>query len=279
MSNLFNLFWIFLILVSLQPVLQRQLLAQARKRAPSQIAHERGSAVTTLIHRQETMSILGFPVMRYIDVDDSESVLRDIRATPSGIPIDVVLHTPGGLVLAATQIASALADHDAPVRAIVPHYAMRGGTLVALAADEIEVDPHAALGPVDPQVGEYPAASIVVAAQETKDPDDKTLILADVSRKALRQVQDFIAHLLEGNMEPEQAKEVLHVLASGVWTHDYPLGPEELRKLGLPVKVGIPNSAYDLMALYPQPRGRQSAVEYVPSRPRPELPPASRPRD
>ena len=225
------------------------------------------------------MSILGFPVMRYIDVDDSESVLRDIRATPSGIPIDVVLHTPGGLVLAATQIASALADHDAPVRAIVPHYAMRGGTLVALAADEIEVDPHAALGPVDPQVGEYPAASIVVAAQETKDPDDKTLILADVSRKALRQVQDFIAHLLEGNMEPEQAKEVLHVLASGVWTHDYPLGPEELRKLGLPVKVGIPNSAYDLMALYPQPRGRQSAVEYVPSRPRPELPPASRPRD
>lgn len=115
MSNLFNLFWIFLILVSLQPVLQRQLLAQARKRALSQIAHERGSAVMTLIHRQETMSILGFPVMRYIDVDDSESVLRE--------------------------------------------------------------------------------------------------------------------------------------------------------------------SAYDLMALYPQPRGRQSAVEYVPSRPRPELPPASRPRD
>jgi hypothetical protein len=40
MSNLFNLFWIFLILISLQPVLQRQLLAQARKRALSQIAHE-----------------------------------------------------------------------------------------------------------------------------------------------------------------------------------------------------------------------------------------------
>lgn len=226
------------------------------------------------------MSILGFPVMRYIDVDDSESLLRDIRATPSGIPIDVVLHTPGGLVLAATQIASALADHDAPVRAIVPHYAMSGGTLVALAANEIEVDPHAALGPVDPQVGEYPAASIVAAAQETKDPDDEILILADVSRKALRQVQDFVAHLLERNMGPERAREVAHVLASGVWTHDYPLGPEELRKLGLPVRVGIPKSAYyDLMTLYPQPRGRQSAVEYVPSRLRPELPPAGRPRD
>jgi ClpP class serine protease len=214
MSNLFNLLWIFLILVSLQPILQRQLLAQARKRALSQIAHERGSAVMTLIHRQETMSILGFPLMRYIDVDDSESVLRDIRATPSGTPIDVVLHTPGGLVLAATQIASALAYHDGPVRAIIPRYAMSGGTLVALAADEIEVDPHATLGPVDPQVGEYPAASIV--AQETTDPDDKTLILADVSRKALRQVQDFVAHLLERHMEPERAREVAHVLGSGV---------------------------------------------------------------
>jgi hypothetical protein len=40
MSDLFNLFWIFLILISLQPVLQRQLLAQARRRALSQIAHE-----------------------------------------------------------------------------------------------------------------------------------------------------------------------------------------------------------------------------------------------
>src|SRR3712207_997091 len=154
MSNLFNLFWIFLILISLQPVLQRQLLAQARKRALSQIAHERGSAAMTLIHRQETMSFPGFPAMRQIDVDDSESLLRDIRATPSGTPIDVVLHTPGGLVLAATQIASALANHDGPVRPIVPHYAMSGGTLVALAADEIEVDQHAALGPVNPQVGE-----------------------------------------------------------------------------------------------------------------------------
>ncbi len=178
------------------------------------------------------MSILGFPVMRYIDVDDSESVLRDIRATPSDIPIDVVLHAPGGLVLAATQIASALADHDGPVRAIVPHYAMSGGTLVALAADRIEVDPHAALGPVDPQVGEYPAASIVAAVQETKDPDDKTLILADVSRKALRQVQDFVAHLLERHMEPGRAKEVAYVLASGVWTHDYPWHPKSSRSSG-----------------------------------------------
>ena len=71
MSNLFNLFWIFMILISLQPVLQRQLLARARKRALSQIAHERGSAVITLIHRQETMSILGSGAWRKRGTRDS----------------------------------------------------------------------------------------------------------------------------------------------------------------------------------------------------------------
>jgi ClpP class serine protease len=63
-------------------------------------------------------------------------VLGAIRTTRSGTPIDIILHTPGGLVLAASQIASALAEHDGTVRAIIPHYAMSGGTLIALAADE-----------------------------------------------------------------------------------------------------------------------------------------------
>jgi ClpP class serine protease len=71
--------------------------------------------VITLIHRQEKMSLLGFPLMRPIDIDDAESVLKAIRGTPSGKTIEIILHTPGGLVLAASQIARALADHDGRV--------------------------------------------------------------------------------------------------------------------------------------------------------------------
>ena len=156
----------------------------------------------TLIHRQETMSFLGFPLVRYINIDDAEGVLSAIRTTRSGTPIDIILHTPGGLVLAASQIASALAEHDGPVRAIIPHYAMSGGTLIALSTDEILVDPHAALGPVDPQLGEYPAASIIVAAEQAKEPEDRTLILADVGRKAIWQVEHFVQELLVRYMDP-----------------------------------------------------------------------------
>ena len=177
----------------------------------------------TLIHRQEPMSLLGFPIMRYIDIDDAEGVLRAINDTPAGRAIEIILHTPGGLVIAAQQIASALADHDGRVTAVVPHYAMSGGTLIALAADEILIDPHAALGPVDPQLGQYPAASLVEVAKQPGDHDDQTLIMADVGRKAIVQVEGFTTRLLERHMPPERARDVAHVLASGVWTHDHPL--------------------------------------------------------
>lgn len=97
-------------------------------------------------------------------------------------------------MLAAEQIAQALAAHKGKVTVFVPHYAMSGGTLLALAADAIVMDPNAVLGPVDPQLGEYPAASLV-KLREWKTPDkisDKMLVLSDISAKALVQVQRFV---------------------------------------------------------------------------------------
>ena len=88
-------------------------------------------------------------------------------------------------MLAASQIATALADHDGPVTAVVPHYAMSGGTMIALAADEIVLDRHAALGPIDPQLGQYPAASIIAALEST--------------RSASRRDADPGRHRLEGD--------------------------------------------------------------------------------
>jgi ClpP class serine protease len=272
--DLWNLIWIFVILSSLQPVVQRQVLAMGRRRMLASISSKRDATVITLIHRQETMSLLGFPIMRHIDIDDSESVLKAIRGTQPGRTIEIVLHTPGGLVLAASQIDLALADHDGRVVAVVPHYAMSGGTLIALAADEIVIDRHAALGPVDPQLGQYPAASLVEVAALPGEHKDETLILADVGRKALRQVEVVVTQLLEEHMPEPRAREVAHLLSSGVWTHDHPLMAAELEQLGLPLRFGVPEEERALMNLYPQPRGRQDSVEAYPEAPIvPGLPP------
>jgi ClpP class serine protease len=251
------------------------MLAARRRADLAQLSRKRQATMITLIHRQETMSLLGFPVVRYIDIDDAESVLAAIRETPPGRAIEIILHTPGGLVLAASQIAKALADHDGKVTAMVPHYAMSGGTLIALAADEIALDPHAVLGPVDPQLGQYPAAAYISVAARPGKHDDETLLRAEIGRKAIVQVESFVRGLLERHLPPERAAEVARILSTGTWTHDHPLDIDTLKALGLPITVGVPVPERNLMRLYPQPRGRQSSVEYVPGPPqRPGLPPS-----
>ncbi len=261
-----DLLWVLFIISFLQPLLSRQLQQMARLRVFQQLERNRGSRVIALIHREETVSILGFPIARYIDIQDSEEVLRAIRLTPTALPIDIILHTPGGLVLAAEQIARALRDHPGRVTVFVPHYAMSGGTLIALAADEIVMDEHAVLGPVDPQLGHYPAVSILaaVARKPIERVDDETLIMANVAQKAIDQVRAAVVELASRRLPTEQAEAMAAKLAGGAWTHDYPITVTEARTLGFAVSTDMPRAIYDLMQLFPQSGRRRPSVEYVP---------------
>ena len=261
-----DLMWLFFVFSALQPVVRQKMLEGSRLRALHRFERARRSRVIALVHRQETMSLLGFPLMRYIDVNDSEEVLRAIKLTDPDMPIDLIIHTPGGLVLAANQVAHALKRHRAKVTVFVPHYAMSGGTLIALAADEISMDPNAMLGPVDPQLGDKPAASVlaVLDAKKPEDIDDQTIILADVSRKAIVQLRHTVEELLADKMSPEAAAALATRLATGTWTHDYGITFEGAKALGLPVSAEVPNEVYEFMSLFPQPTRMRPSVEYVP---------------
>jgi len=267
-----NLWIILFLLLFLFPMAQRSVLQNARKRVLIRLGRKRGTQVITLIHRQEVISILGIPLARYIDIDDSEEVLRAIRAAPKDVPLDVILHTPGGLALAATQIAIALKAHPSKKSVLVPHYAMSGGTLIALAADEIIMDPHAALGPVDPQLGDrtsvYPATSLLKAI-EKKCPDrieDKTLIFAEEASKAMSQMTVLIKKILSGKCGEEKMNKITEELVSGKYTHDHPFMAEEAKELlGDCVSTEVPGEVYELMKLYRMEiGGRRPGVEYVP---------------
>jgi ClpP class serine protease len=275
--SIFDFFWIFFIIATLQPVVRQKMIEAARLRLLRKIEQNRNSRVIALIHRQETLSLLGFPIARYIDINDSEEVLRAIKLTDPQVPIDIVLHTPGGLVLAAEQIAMALCRHPAKVTVFVPHYALSGGTLIALAADEIVMDENAVLGPVDPQIGQWPAVSIlsVIDQKDKNEIDDQTLILADVARKAMAQVKASVTEILTSNRMGERAAEIAGILTSGNWTHDYPISAAELQSLGLPVSTTMPTEIYQLMNLFPQAGPRRPSVEYIPL---PYTPPAREPQ-
>jgi ClpP class serine protease len=269
MRDILNILWIVIMIQIFIPLLQKRLLAAKRLSIMRNIEKIRQSRFITMIHRQETMNFLGFPIARYIDIEDSEHLLRAIRMTPKEMPIDLLLHTPGGLVLASEQIACALKRHQGKVTVFVPHYAMSGGTLVALAADEIVMDPDAVLGPVDPQLGSpqtgyYPAASILKALEQPNpNREDHTIIQGDIAKKAIDQVHQTIFKLLLEHQTPEKASELAKMFSEGRWTHDYPIDFEEARAMGLPVSDQMPEEIYQLMELYPQAKQQRPGVEFI----------------
>jgi len=263
-------FWLLLVLIILLQLFGGSVrsLEKQRNAALGRIEDARKSRVIAMIHRQESESILGVPVGGSISIDDSEAILRAIRLTPPEQPIDIILHTPGGLVLAAEQIAKALVERKGKVTVFVPHYAMSGGTLIALAADEIVMDANAVLGPVDPQLGDMPAASILKAVElkGPKNVGDEFLMLADMANKARNQVGSFVAQVLMKHMQEKQSLQVATILTEGRWTHDFPITVQAARQLGLKVSTEMPLPIYELMDLYPQGGGIRPSVWYVPLR-------------
>jgi ClpP class serine protease len=152
---------------------------------------------------------------------------------------------------------------------------MSGGTLIALAADELMMDPHAVLGPVDPQLGDqqgmYAASSIlkVVERKKIDELDDRTLYLAEESRKAVAQITDIVRKLVGDIHSPEKTEEIVEELVSGKYTHDFPVTAEEACELlGECVNRELPKEVYSLMSLYKmEVRPRRPSVEFVPTVP------------
>ena len=57
-----DILWLFFVFSALQPVLKQRFLDASRQRLIAKIERQRHSRVILLVHRQETMSFLGFPV-------------------------------------------------------------------------------------------------------------------------------------------------------------------------------------------------------------------------
>lgn len=262
-----DVFFMFLIVMLLQPVLRQKMLESARNQLFRRMEQTRGSRVIALVHRQEVLNLLGFPLFRYIDMQDSESILTAIRMTAPDVPIDLILHTPGGLSLATEQIVHALRRHSGKVTVFIPHYAMSGGALIAFAADEIVMTQNAVVGSVDPQIGGFPAASIlkILDAKPFHEIEDKTLIWADAARKSIQQMRKTLVEVLSPRMDEAQAVKIAESLTSGTWTVDYPIFAEELEQMGFAVSTQMPVDVMQIMNLYPQPSFGRPSVDFIPA--------------
>ncbi|NJD53034.1 MAG: hypothetical protein FIB07_09235 [Candidatus Methanoperedens sp.] len=213
----------------------------------SKLEEERGTRVITLIHRREPWEEKD---ENYISIEDTEHVLMNIRQTPKDV--DLILHTPGGLVLAAEMIAMAVKNHPAKVTVIVPFYAMSGGTLIALAADEIIMEKDSVLGPVDPQIKDIPAGSLIslLNKKQMENISDENIILSDIAKKSLVRVIKLVEWLLEDRLERKKAQEVANFLTGGYITHSTPITFAVAKEFGLEVKKGVPKHVYDLFRTF-----------------------------
>ncbi len=260
-----NLMWGWLALLLLQPVVRQSMLSAARQNWLRKLEKTRESRVIALIHRNETVNIMGMPVLQYMDIEDSEAVLRAIRLTAEDVPLDIVLHTPGGVSLAAEQIARALCRHKAKVTVFVPHYAMAGGALIALSANELVMCADAVLGALDPRVGGYPAASVIAVAERkgTDELDDDTLILLDQARKATSQTKAALKSMLKLKVDEEKAETIAQYFTSGRWTQDYPVSVNELQEIGVQVTTTLPVEVSQFMGLFPQSNQHRPSVDFI----------------
>jgi ClpP class serine protease len=258
--------WLVLGYLVLQPGIKRRSLDCARRTMLQDFEKKRKNRVIALIHRKETVNILGFPMLQFFDIEDSEAVLRAIRLTPPDMPIDLILHTPAGISLAAEQISRALLRHKSKITVYVPHYALSGGTLLALVADEIVMSPDAILGAVDPVVNQFPAASILSVAERKQiiDMEDNTFILIEKARKSVQQMKQLLAAVLGRHLSADNAENLAQTLTEGRWTQDYPISTEELSALGLKVNTVVPPEIFQYMNLFPQDWRRRPSVDFIP---------------
>ena len=247
---------------------ERQRAVDNKREKLVRVQSKRKSRIIAIVHREEMLPGYPTPIRSYIKQDDAEQTLAAIRATHPSKPLDIILHTPGGVLRDALQIARAIKAHPARKTVFVPHLAMSGGTLIALVADEIIMSPHAVLGPIDPQIGGLPAATWLKVSKQkpVETVSDETLLLADLSEKVLIQMRKQACELMQGNYSHDGSCEISDLLASGKWSHDYPITVPEAKELGLHVSTAMPDDIIDLTATLAAPDVRRPSVYFTPDK-------------
>ena len=157
---------LFLVFFKIRPSVRRSRIIRARERLIQQIEARRGSQVIVMIERPQVVSFLGRRLSCALDIEDPAEVLRAIRVSLPNAPIDLIVHTTGGLALVAEPIASALVRHNGPVTLMVPYDAISGGTRLALASDKVLMSRSAVLGPAASRTGSPPAIGVLESLAE-----------------------------------------------------------------------------------------------------------------
>jgi ClpP class serine protease len=223
----------------------------------------RGSRVLCMIHRASMES-------DFIDTETTADVLAALQAIERNAPLDIILHTPGGLGYEGMQIARAIKAHRGRKTVFVPYFAMSAGTIISLAADAVVMSEHAALGPIDAQVPiEFlemfvPTRAIlsVVESKPKSHVHDELLQAAIECKRDIAEHHRNALELMAGTYSSMVANRIAHRLNDGNLTHGFPLTSSGARKLGLKVTNDMPLEAIEIVRAFRRSNFGQRSVLY-----------------
>lgn len=191
-----------------------------------------------------------------IDDLDMNGFMNSVAGMDRSKGLDLILHTPGGMVSATESIIHYLREcFGNNVSAFVPQMAMSGGTMIACSCKEIYMGRQSSIGPTDPQFNGTPASGIVEEfenAMESVRNEPATIPLwAQIigkyppayigeSRKALRVSKEILLESLKANMlssTPNTAESVVEQLTSHADSgmHDRHFPASKAKEMGLNV--------------------------------------------
>lgn len=128
------------------------------------------------------------PVLQINDNDMNGFMNAVSGISDRSIGLDILLHTPGGVVTATESIVNYLRKmFNMDIRVIVPHMAMSAGTMIACSSKEIIMGKESSLGPIDPQYHNVPAQGVLKeferAINETVSEPNKSLIWKEIIKQ------------------------------------------------------------------------------------------------
>lgn len=100
---------------------------------------------------------------------DISGFMLNIHKMDRSKGLDLILHTPGGSLVAAEALVTYLKSmFGKDIRAIVPQLSMSAGTMIAFACKEIIMGKHSSLGPIDPQMGNMPCQAVIAEFERAR---------------------------------------------------------------------------------------------------------------
>jgi len=253
--SMFLFMLVFFVLSGILFSLVRQFLVDYHiKQLISDYEKTHNARVFYFIHRKRSLGIFGISLYEYLEVYDAHRFLRDLKSVPENRNLVIIIHSPGGELLAAMQIAKVLKEWKGKVSVVVPYYAMSAGTLIALSADTIYADRNVAFGAIDPQIpvanNRYiSAADLYRACMENSTISMQDRILCEMGRKAMKQVENFLRKVVLKDRDEKVVKAVINTLLYTERSHDFPFLAENLREMGLNVVFEIPHELRKLSDL------------------------------